>query len=104
VDNSTGLTLLRAPEHTGSATLLWEHGRFDAALTVRAESEQLDVIGFGTGTRDGFATADLAAGFDLSERVRLTARIENLTDARYQEAAGYGQPGLAGYVGIRLRY
>lgn len=104
VDNSTGLTLLRAPEHTGSATLFWERGRLDAALTVRAESEQLDVVGFGTGEREGFATADLAVGFDLSEQVRLTARIENLTDAHYQEAAGYGQPGRAAYVGIRLRY
>jgi len=104
VDETTGLRLLRAPEHAGSATLFWERGRFDAALTVRAESEQLDVAGFGTGTRDGFATADLAVGFALNERVRLTARIENLTDAHYQEAAGYGQPGLSGYVGIRLRY
>lgn len=104
VDQSSGLRLLRAPEHTGSATLFWERGRFDAALTVRAESEQRDVVGFGTGVRDGFVTADLAAGFDLGERVRLTARIENLTDAHYQEAAGYGQPGLSGYVGIRLRY
>ena len=64
----------------------------------------LDVVGFGTGEREGFATADLAVGFDLSEQVRLTARIENLTDAHYQEAAGYGQPGRAAYVGIRLRY
>ena len=103
VDNSTGLQLLRAPEHTGSATLFWEQGRFDAALTVRAESEQFDVIGFGEG--DGFVRMDLAAGLDLTERVKLTARVENLTDTHYQEAAGYGQlPGLSGYVGVRLRY
>lgn len=104
VDEATGLRLLRAPEHAGSATLFWARGRFDAALTVRAESEQQDVVGFGTGTRPGFARADLAAGFDLNERVRLSARIENLTDAHYQEAAGYGEPGLSGYVGVRLRY
>lgn len=104
VDNSTGLRLLRAPEHTGSVSLFWTEGRFDAALTVRAESEQSDIVGFGTGERPGFATADLAAGLELTERVKLTARIENLGDAHYQEAAGYGQPGLSGYVGIRLRY
>lgn len=104
VDNSTGLRLLRAPEHTGSVSLFWTEGRFDAALTVRAESQQSDIVGFGTGERPGFATADLAAGLELTERVKLTARIENLGDAHYQEAAGYGQPGLSGYVGIRLRY
>lgn len=104
VDNSTGQRLLRAPEHTGSATLFWARGALDAAITVRAESEQLDVFGFGTGTRGGFATVDVAAGWALNERIKLTGRIENLTDAHYQEAAGYGMPGLAGYVGIRLRY
>jgi len=104
VDNSTGLELLRAPAHSGSATLFWERGLWDAALTVRAESDQRDVAGFGAATRDGFVTADLAVGYDLNRRVRLTARIENLTDAHYQEAFGYGQPGLSGYVGVRLRY
>jgi vitamin B12 transporter len=104
VDDATGGRLLRAPEHTGSATLFWAHGRFDAALTARGESEQLDVVGFGTGVRPGFVTADLAMGYALTERVRMTARIENLTDRRYQEAAGYGEPGLSGYVGLRLRY
>lgn len=104
VDNSTGLRLLRAPAHAGSATLFWARERLDAALTVRAESDQRDVIGFGTGRRPGFATADLAAGYALSERVKLTARIENLADAHYQEAAGYGQPGRSAYAGIRLRY
>jgi vitamin B12 transporter len=104
VDETTGQPLLRAPRHTGSATLSWKGDDLDAALTLRAESEQLDVVGFATGVRPGFATADLAAGWALNERVKLTARIENLTDAHYQEAAGYGQPGRSAYVGIRLRY
>ncbi len=104
VDNSTGLRLLRAPEHSGSVSLFWAGERLDGALTLRAESEQRDVIGFGTGERPGFATVDLAAGYALTARVKLTARIENLTDAHYQEAAGYGQPGRSAYAGIRLRY
>ena len=103
-DGSSGLRLLRVPVHSGAATLFWERGSFDAALTVRAESDQRDVIGFGIGRREGFAVADLAVGYALTEKVRLTARVENLTDERYQEAAGYGQSGRSGYVGIRLRY
>ncbi len=104
VDNSTGRRLLRAPTHSGSLSLFWTRHRLDAALTARAEGRQDDVTGFGNVERPGFATVDLAAGFALNERVKLTARIENLTDAHYQEAAGYGQPGLSGYAGIRLRY
>ncbi len=98
-DRSTGDRLLRIPEHQGSATLLWASDRADAALTVRVESHQADA----GGERDGYATVDLAGSFALNERVRLTARIENLFDARYQEALGYGEPGLSGYVGVRLR-
>ncbi len=104
VDRSTGLRLLRAPEHAGSATLFWARGPFDAALTVRGESDQRDVIGFGSGVRDGFVVANLAMGWAVNAKVRLTARIENLADERYQEAAGYGEPGLSGYFGVRLRY
>ena len=104
VDESTGLPLLRQPEHSGSASLFWRGERLEGALTVRAESEQLDVVGFGTGERDGFVVVDLAGAWDFTERVQLTGRIENLFDADYQESFGYGEPGVAAFVGVRLRY
>lgn len=104
VDRSTGLRLLRVPEHAGSLSAAWEGERARAAVTLRGESEQTDVDGFGTGVRDGFVTVDLAGGYRLTSQVELTGRIENLFDAHYQEVLGYGEPGLAGYVGVRLRY
>lgn len=103
-DRSTGLRLLRVPEHSGSATLFWAGDRFSGALTMRGESEQTDVDGFGTGVRDGFVTADVAAAWQVTEQIELTARVENLFDERYQEVLGYGEPGLSGYLGVRLRY
>jgi len=98
-DRTTGERLLRIPEHQGSATLFWSGDRADAALTVRAESDQADA----GGERDGFAVVDVAGSWGVTDRVRLTARVENLFDARYQEALGYGEPGLSAYVGVRLR-
>jgi vitamin B12 transporter len=100
VDLSTGARLPRVPEHQGSATLLWRGEPGHAALTVRAEGEQADV----GGVRGGFVTADFAGALRLNARTEATLRLVNLTDARWQQALGYGEPGRSAWVGLRLRY
>jgi len=99
-DETTGARLLRVPERAGSATLGWAGERLSAALTVRSESDQADAGGI----REGFVTAHLNGSYALTDAVTLTARIENLADARYQQVLGYGEPGRSGSVGVRLRY
>ena len=71
---------------------------------MRAESRQADTAldGFSPVWRPGFTVADLAAGYAVTDRVRFTARIENLTDQAYQEAFGFGQPGRAVYAGLKF--
>ena len=39
----------------------------------------------------------------VNDHVSLTARVENLADQRFQEIFGFGEPGRAVYVGVRLR-
>ena len=51
---------------------------------------------------DGYELVDLRASYPLTDRIALTARVENLFDERYQTAARYGQPGRAAYAGLRL--
>ena len=96
----TGERLLRLPEHAGTVSLDWSHGPLRAGLTLRGESDQLDVGGM----REGFITGRISAGYALSEAAELTLRIENLTDEAYQEVFGYGEPGRTAYLGLRLRY
>lgn len=105
-DAMTGLRELRAPRSSGSATLFWRQGRIDSALTVRAQSRQADtdLDGFSPASRAGFVVADLAGGYALNDTVKLTARIENLADKRYEQAYGFGQPGRAVFVGVKLRH
>ena len=98
-DVSTGLPLLRVPAHSGSASLTWSNQRAEAALTVRGQSSAADA----TGQIRPFAVADLAASYRLNGHIQLTGRIENLTNAHYQEAFGYGEPGIGVFVGLRLR-
>jgi vitamin B12 transporter len=103
-DRTTGARLLRVPEHAGSATLGWTGDRLSGALTVRAEGDQDDSGGFSTVVRESFVTANLNAAYALTDKVALTARIENLGDEHYQQVFGYGEPGRSAYVGVRLRY
>jgi vitamin B12 transporter len=104
VDADTGARLLRIPRNTGSATLFWKQAGFDAALTVRAEDAQDDTdLGFGYAVRPGFVVADLAGGYAVNPHIRISARIENLAGAHYQQVYGYGEPGRTFYVGLHFR-
>lgn len=99
-DETTGARLLRVPEQAGSATLGWTGTRLSGALTVRGEGDQDDA----GGVREGFVTASLNGSYALTGSATLTVQIGNLTDERYQQVFGYGEPGRSGSVGIRLRY
>ena len=105
IDRSTDRGLLRVPDHAGSAALFWEDGAWTASATVRGETSQSDTArdGFSRAVRKGFVTADLAGAYAVSESLSITARVENLTDRRYAEVLGYREPGLAAYVGVKLR-
>ncbi|MFC3078595.1 TonB-dependent receptor plug domain-containing protein [Phenylobacterium terrae] len=104
IDMTTDASLLRVPDHSGSASLFWDGDRLSGALTVRGESSQADtdVDGFSRIRRKGFVVADLAGAWKLTDRVSLTGRIENLADTRYQEAYGYREPGRSVFVGVRV--
>ncbi|HWA60150.1 MAG TPA: TonB-dependent receptor [Caulobacteraceae bacterium] len=105
VDRSTDLPLLRVPAHAGTLGLEWRRDRLSGALTLRAEGAQADAnpSTFLRDRRPGFAVVDLAAGYRLTPRIELTARIDNLTDRHWQQALGYGEPRLAGFLGVRVK-
>jgi vitamin B12 transporter len=105
VDATSGRSLIRVPDRSGAASLLWAAEKWSGAATLRAESSQTDTArdGFSPVRRQGFATADLTAAYAISEEVSLTARLENLAAARYQETFGYSEPGRALYLGVRLK-
>ena len=99
-DESDGEPLLRVPEHAGTVGLGYSGARLSGRLTVRAEGDMPD----SGGTREGFVTADLHLGYALTDQVELTARVDNLSDARWQSLLGYGEPGRTFALGVRLRY
>lgn len=104
IDDSTGARLVRVPVTTASGVLTYARGPLSGALTVRGESSQSDIdVNSAPARRKGFVVGDLAGAYALNAAVSFTARIENLTGRHYQEVSGYGEPGRAFYVGLRLR-
>ena len=99
-DATTGLLLARRPMHSGSATLTWtgESG-LEASLTATLVGDRFS----GSGEKQplpAYARLDLSASYPLNPQTRIFGRVENLTNVRYQDPAGYNTAGLSAYIGL----
>ncbi|APG28402.1 hypothetical protein A7E78_11415 [Syntrophotalea acetylenivorans] len=48
---------------------------------------------------DKYTLLNLAVSFNVTEKLRLFARAENILDEDYEEVWGFGTPGISGYIG-----
>lgn len=102
-DRTSGNDLARRPRH---AATLWADYSAPFGLTLGADLRVVsDSFDDGANTRriDGYQLVDLRASVPLTAGLELFGRIENLFDADYQTAAGYGSPGRGAFVGVRGR-
>jgi vitamin B12 transporter len=51
----------------------------------------------------GYVLVNIRAEMPVTDQFSLYGRVDNLFDERYQTVAGYGTPGRAAYVGVRMR-
>ncbi|MBC3942775.1 TonB-dependent siderophore receptor [Sphingomonas albertensis] len=98
-----GNDLARRPKQTASVNADY---RFALGLsvggTVSLVGDSFDDAG-NTVRLDGYALAGIRAEMPINDRIALYGRVDNLTDARYETVAGYGNYGRAAYGGVRLR-
>lgn len=101
----TGTDLARRPRHAVSLSADWRTPLAELTLgaDVRMVSDSFDDA---TNFQriDGHALATLRASLPLGEHFELYGRVENVTDARYETAAGYGTYGRAAYGGVRVKW
>jgi vitamin B12 transporter len=98
-EDDQGEQLLRRPKQRWGANLGYkpsEKSSLDLNAVLVGEREE-----WGDITLDAYTLVNLSGSYQVGENVELTGRIENLLDEEYEEAAGYGTPGVAGYVGIK---
>jgi vitamin B12 transporter len=107
---STGRELRRFPRHrVNTGVTVTPVDRLMLFLQARVVSSQLELPS--TGARNpGYSTIDTGGTFRLlgragvMERLELTARVQNLTDERYDEVRGFRALGFNALVGLRAYY
>ncbi len=102
VDGNTGLPLVRRP--TNSANLTARYHRLLAEafsqIQIKGQRPDVDPITFVNVTDPPYILFNLGASYIFSPLAKVSARIENLFNHQYEEAAGYGSPGFSYYVGV----
>jgi iron complex outermembrane receptor protein len=102
---SAGTALPQMTPLEGRFSAAWDNGRWSAGALLRVVAAQTriavdqgNVVGRDLGPSGGFATFALNGGYRISDRVQLTAGIDNLFDRAYSEhlnlagSADFGYP------------
>jgi vitamin B12 transporter len=101
-DLATGAQALRRPRHSGSLIAAWQAtDALDLTLKLHIVGPRID---YGGVNLPGYATADLGAEYKITPHITVEGRIQNISDARYEEIYGYGTAGRSVYGGFAVKY
>jgi len=100
--------LLRRPKHKAGVNVQWQATtRLVVAPAVRYVGRWID------GNRDfsiprltagSYTVADIAINYDLTARLALSARLDNIGGFRYENPVGFLQPGRGAYAGVKATF
>ena len=110
-DKATGLELLRRPEDKFTFDANYRFNKkgnvnLEVAYVGKRHDNYFDPLTYAT-TRvelGGYLLVNLAASYDITRWLQLFARIDNLFDREYEEAYGYGTPGISAYGGVKVSF
>jgi len=111
-DDPDGSIEVRRPRHEGGLTVAYTFLGGDATVSADARlvignfDTDFTAASFGNARvrLDDYVLVDVAGSYKVHEMVDLTLRVENLTDAEYQEQDGFAAQGIAGFGGVRLTF
>ena len=103
IDVVTGDPLLNEPDWFGSVRAEWQatpdlNLHVDARFSAGSLDVQLPVPN--RDSVEGYEVLGFALVWRLNDRLRLTGRVDNLTDEEWEQFIGFPQPGLSGRAGI----
>lgn len=107
--NPDGTIETRRPRHTlGLSTqYLFDDGRGSVAGDLRYVAGNYDTQFYGDFTTKklpDYVVVNVAAGYDIIDKVRLTGRIENLFNKGYSDVWGYPAEGRTGWLGLQAKW
>ena len=103
-EEPAGTQLVRRPKHSGSLSVGYDYGATTTQLVIvhtGSRPDVTDLFPLGTVTNRAYTVADLTVRWTAG-KIAPYAKIENLTNTKYQEVFGYPSPARRGIVGIRV--
>jgi vitamin B12 transporter len=100
--------LLRRPKHKASVTAQWR-----ATDKLSLSPSVLYVGSWIDGNRDfsiprltaaGYTVANFAANYDLSDRLSVFGRIDNVFGRQFEDPVGFLQPSRGAYAGVKAKF
>ncbi len=107
VDESTGERLLRRAKRFASISVGHQLGQWNIGGEVVASGSKEDIRVDDFSTRvqvAGYTLFNLKTTYNLAKHMRLTGRLDNLFDKKYQLAHGYHREGRSGYFDITYEF
>ncbi|MEL6316193.1 MAG: TonB-dependent receptor [Pseudomonadota bacterium] len=115
IDGGTQTLEVRRPRHAAGlkATYAFLDGRarVGADVTYTGDNRDSDFTVFftngfsaGVATLDDYVRLDLTGAYQLTDAIEITARVENATDASYEEVFNFRTQGAAGFLGLRAKF
>ncbi len=107
--NPDGSVEVRRPQHELllGATLAVFDGRGSVSADIRHVAGNFDTQFFGafpTLEIDPYTVVNVSGRYDLTDRVAITGRIENLFDTDYSDVWGYAARPLTAHIGLQARF
>jgi vitamin B12 transporter len=102
-ESSSNERRLRRPKNLGNVGALYRaaSSRFELLANYRVSHDSIDVGGVAL---DDYEVLDLSASYDVNAALEIYGRIQNATDASYQEVLGHNTAGRSIYAGARWRF
>lgn len=98
-DANSGVRILRTPKHSGVVTISAEPTeKLTLSSTATFNGREADF----PAANAAFVKLDLRTAYEISDTFEIYGRIENATDADYQDVSGFGEPGLSVFAGVRV--
>lgn len=104
-ESASGDPLLRVPENDLALSLIYLKDALTVSATANYISGVFDIDNTGASSSielPSYWVVDAFASYQVSERLKVHARIENLFDEQYQEISGYGTADLSFYAGVEV--
>jgi vitamin B12 transporter len=100
-DLDTNTQLLRRPRNKGALSLIYDGiAKLEVEGRLTLVGSRLDYSYPTDVTLAPYAKLDVLANYKFDDNLAMFGRIENLTDARYEEVYNYGVAGRSYYAGI----